>query len=394
MSGGVPRLLLRQQWPRIVHRGDSWQHQTIDREGIGGGVMRKAIIYTGFLAVLILTLMFPRGEMQANAAAHPQQQGQQQEQKQQPRPGAPGNTQITVSSQLVNVDAVVTDDDGGFLTGLKKQNFRILEDGKPQIITNFTPSGEAPITIVILLEFRANMETGNFLAMVARYWAPEFLRNVKPNDWIALKDFDLKTTLDVDFTHDPQEIMRELYHMQVPLYSEANLFDAVLETLDQLQDVQGKKAILLIATGQDTFSKHTLDNTLKRLRQSDVSIYCIGLTQFFINTVSGLANVNTLQMQNQLRAFSELTGGNAWNPNMEGEVPGIMRTIALSLRNQYSLGYVPQASSLDGKYHKIKVELTMNDGTPFVFTDPKGKKKKFVVYARQGFTASKPVVGN
>ncbi len=353
--------------------------------------MRKAIIYTVLLSLVMFTLAFPHGGLQASASARPRQQGQQQ---QPPPPSTQGGTQIVVSSQLVNVDAVVTDEEGGFLTGLKKANFRILEDGKPQIITNFTPSGEAPITIVILLEFRANMETQNFLAMVARSWAPEFLRNVKPNDWIALKDFDLHTTLDVDFTHDPQEIMRELYHMQVPLFSEANLFDAVLETIDQLQDVQGKKAILLIATGQDTFSKNTLDKTLKRLRQADVSIYTICLIQYFLNALGSMGTVDTSQAYNQVRAFSELTGGQAWNPNMDGEVPGIMRTIALSLRNQYSLGYVPSASSLDGKFHKIKVELTNADGTPFVFNDQKGKKKKFVVYARQGFTASKPVVGN
>ena len=63
----------------------------------------------------------------------------------------------------MNVDAVVTDGDGNFLPGLKKENFRILEDGKPQIITNFTPSGEAPITIVLLIEFRAHFYTGKLL---------------------------------------------------------------------------------------------------------------------------------------------------------------------------------------------------------------------------------------
>ena len=230
--------------------------------------------------------------------------------------------------------------------------------------------------------------------MITRSWAPEFLRNVKANDWIALKDFDLKTTLDVDFTHDPNEVMRELYHMQVPLFSEANLFDALLETLDQLQDVQGKKSILLIASGFDTFSKHTLDNTLKRLRQSDVSIYCLGIGQFFLNVLGSSGGVDFAQAQNQLNAFAQLTGGQAWNPNFEGEVPGIMHTIAASLRSQYSLGYVPQGSSLDGKYHKIKVELVTADGSPFVFTDQKGKKKKLIVYARQGYTSTKPTVGD
>jgi Ca-activated chloride channel family protein len=202
-------------------------------------------------------------------------------------------------------------------------------------------------------------------------------------------DFDLKTRVDVDFTHDPYEILSELRQMQVPLYSEACLFDAVVETLGRLQDVHGKKAILLIASGHDTFSKHTLDQTLKIVRQSDVSIYVVSLTQNVLNATvpGGQGNITTDQAYNQIRAFAELTGGQAWNPNFDGEIPGIMRTVAANLRNQYSLGYSPGPASLDGKYHKIKVELTNPDGTPYVFTDVKGKKKKLVVYARQGYTA-------
>ena len=352
--------------------------------------MRRAILQAIILGVLGLGIVLAPAGREALAGGRVQQQGQQQQgQQQAPPQQLPGGAQITVAAQLVTVDTVVTDTDGNFLSGLKKENFRILEDGKPQIITDFSPAGEAPITIVILLEFRANMFTGNYSAMVARYWAPEFLNNVKKNDWIALMDFDLKTRVDVDFTHDPFEIQRELEHMVVPLFSESCVFDALLETLDRLQDVHGKKAILLIASGRDTFSKHTLDQTLKQVRQSDVSIYGLCITQNVLNATrpGGEGDINSSQAFNQMRAFSDLTGGQAWNPNMTGEVPEIMRTIAMSLRNQYSLGYNPAPSSLDGKYHKIKVELVNADGSPYAFTDAKGKKKKLVVYARQGFTA-------
>ncbi len=349
--------------------------------------MRRAILQAILLSVIGLAIALAPVGREALAGARTQQAQQQGQPQQSPPQQAPGSAQITVSAQLVTIDAVVTDTDGNFLSGLKKENFRILEDGKPQIISNFSPAGEAPITIVMLLQFSANIFTGNYEAMIARYWAPEFLRNLKKNDWVALMDYDLKTRVDVDFTHDPNAVLQELQHMVVPLFSEACMFDAVAETLDRLSDVHGKKAILLIATGFDTFSKHTLDSTLKIVRQSDVSIYSICLGQKFLNDTMRMGNVNYAQAFNQMRAFADLTGGQAWNPNFTGEVPDIMRSVAMSLRNQYSLGYNPAPSSLDGKYHKIKVELVNADGSPYVFVDPKGKKKKLVVYARQGYTA-------
>ncbi len=295
-----------------------------------------------------------------------------------------------MSTNLVNVDAVVTDDDGNFLRDLKKENFRILEDGKPQIITNFTPSGEAPITIVMLLQFRANMETENFIAMVARSWAPEFLRNVKTNDWIALKDFDLHTRVDVDFTHDPNEICGSFATCK----SRCSARRASLMRCRNDLTAPG-------CTGQegnsadgfriDTFSKHTLDKTLKTS-----PVRCVHLRHRPDSDLSECHLVADWQCRdsqtfNQLRAFSELTGGQAWNPNLDGEVPGIMRTIAASLRNQYSLVRSSGRVRSTGNITRSKWNW-MRDGTPFVLNDQKGKKKKFVVYAREGYTAAaKPV---
>jgi|SRR5579864_1387774 len=366
--------------------------------------MKRVILHSAILAVVTLVLIVtPRGMRASAAVSAPaasqqqtqppppptQQQGQQQSQQQAPQ----GNFQISVSAQLVNVDAVVTDGDGNFLPGLKKENFRILEDGKPQIITNFTPSGEAPITIVLLIEFRAHFYTGNYYAQMSTYWGSAFLNNLKKNDWIALEDFDLKTRVDVDFTHDPLEILREMQRMIVPLYSESCLYDAIDETIDRLAEVKGKKTILVVASGYDTFSKNTYDMTLKKLRQSDVGIYTIGTSQVMVdNSGQGIGNIGTQVAQQQMKVFAELTGGQAWTPEFDGQIPGIMDTIARSLRNQYGLGYAP--TSQDGKYHKIKVELVNADGTPMVVMNQKNKKIKFVVYARQGYTASKTQVGD
>jgi len=186
--------------------------------------------------------------------------------------------------------------------------------------------------------------------------------------------------------------------MVVPLYSESCLYDALGETIDRLAEVKGKKTILVVASGYDTFSKLTYDNTMKLVRQSDVGIYTIGTSQFIVDTnaaISGgssIGNIRSQVAQQQMKVFADLTGGQAWTPEFDGQIPEIMRTIAASLRNQYSLGYAP--TSQDGKYHKIKVELVNADGTPMVVTNQKGKKVKFVVYARQGYTAAKSASGD
>lgn len=327
-------------------------------------------------------------ELRAAAATPVPQQGQQSTPPQQQGQQPPGGYQISVASQLVDVDVVVSDGNGNFLPNLKKENFRVLDDGKPQIITNFTPIGEAPITVVLLIEYRARLYTGPYYANMTKYWASAFLNNLKKNDWVALMDYDLKTRVDVDFTHDPMEILDYMRQLQVPMFSESCIYDALAETLDRLHDVKGKKAILVVGTGQDTFSKLTFDKTLPIIRESDVSIYSIGTTQVMINNAGGgLSGMGVLQAQSQLKTFSELSGGQSWTPQFEGEIPEIMQTVAASLRNQYSLGYAPPTQ--DGKYHKIKVEILAPDGGPLTVLDQKGKKIKFLVYARQGYTASK-----
>jgi VWFA-related protein len=315
---------------------------------------------------------------------HSQAQGSQQPSQGQQQPSAQPNFAITATVPLVNVDVVVTDNDGNYLNGLTKENFRITEDGAPQVITNFGTT-DAPITVVLLLEF-SQLGYGWFLYN-ARNWADVFLHQMHPNDWVALESFNMRENVEVDFTHNPREIEQGLVSLIFPPFHEANLFDAVVDVTGRLQDVKGKKAILVLASGMDTFSKLTLDKTLSRLKETDVTIYCVGVAEeLFVRTVSG-GGLTYLQAQNQLRTFAEMTGGRSWFPRFDGEIPGIMADVAGSLRNEYSLGYISTNQNHDGKYRKIKVELVAADGGPYVVIDPKGKKRKFQVYARQGYVA-------
>ena len=367
-------------------------------------VMTKLILAYTLVAVLAygppLALAQNQGSQRAPSA--PPQSPQQQAPQSPPAPpsqapaqgqdqqqsGQPGFA-ISTTVPLVNVDVVVTDNDGNYLNSLKKENFRIIEDGAPQTITNFGTT-DAPITVVLLVEF-SQLGYGWFLYNAVR-WADVFLHQLKPNDWVALESFNMRSNVEVDFTHNPREVEQGLVSLYFPPFHESNIFDALIDVTDRLQDVKGKKAVLVLASGIDTFSRLTLDKTLAKLKQTDVTVYCVGVAeQLFVRTINN-GGLTYLQAQNQLKTFAEMTGGRTWFPRFDGEIPGIMADVAGSLRNEYSLGYISSNSNHDGKYRKLKVEVVADDGGPLTVLDQKGKKRKFQVYARQGYTAPSSTV--
>jgi VWFA-related protein len=315
---------------------------------------------------------------------------------QEQKPQEPGAT-IAVEVPVVTLDVIATTQHGDLLTGLKKENFRVLEDGQPQTIINAGPT-DAPITMVILMEFSARF--AGWYSYQAKYWATALFPNLKQKDWVALVTFDMKPRTEVDFTQNKDEVQRALYSLYFPGFSESNVFDALLDTVDRLKDVKGKKSVLVLASGIDTFSKHTLDQTMKQLRGTDVTIFAVGVDKPIQNWLElqghmgGMRDLTFAQAENQLKTFSAMSGGFAWFPQFDGELPGIMREVTEFLRHQYTITYTPTNHAADGKYRKIKVELVAPDGSPLTVTDQKGKKQKWVVYAKEGYTAPKGGVGD
>jgi VWFA-related protein len=337
----------------------------------------------------------PQGPGPAQQPAPPTPPTGQPKDQQQPAVKPP-QVAITVESNLVHVEAVVTDEDGNLLTNLKKENFRVLDEGQPQQISIFGPS-ESPMTIVILMEFSARF--WGYFGFKGETWAYGFLNHLTPKDWVAFKIFDIKPDLLVDFTHNIGEVRDAIISLNVPGFHEACVFDAVIETLDQLRDVHGKKSILLLATGYDTFSKHTLDQTYKKLKEEDVPIFAVGMGEdldLYSNGgrgLSGRREVDYVQAKNQLTQFANMTGGYAWFPRFQGEMPGIFNSVGAFLRSQYSIGFAPSSPN-DGKFHRLKLEVVDDSGNPMLVpTGKKGKMKKVVVYARNGYTSPRPLSG-
>jgi VWFA-related protein len=362
----------------------------------------RAIARVGILA----GMMAARGAAicaQAPAGPQPTSPGQDNSAPAQ-KPSTPqqqkpqeGGVSISVEVPVVTLDVVAATQNGDIIPGLKKENFRVLEDGQPQTITSFGPT-DAPITMVVLMEFSARFY--GWFGYQAKYWAGALFPNLNQKDWVALVTFDMKPRTEVDFTQNKQEVETAIYHLYYPGFSESNLFDALLDTNERLKDVKGKKSILVLASGVDTFSKHTLDQTMKQLRGTDTTIFVVGLDKPLSNylelhrSLGTLTRMDFLQGENQMKTFAQMTGGFAWFPQFDGEIPGIMREVAAFLRHQYSISYTPSNQNQDGKFRKIKVELVAPDGGPLIVNDQKGKKQKIVVYTREGYVPAKGGVGD
>ena len=290
---------------------------------------------------------------------------------------------IRSESDVVHLDVLVTDQDGRVLRALKKENFRVLDNGQPQVVTNFAPTS-APLTMVILMEYSGTAYS--YFAYKAANWGSMFVNYLEPRDWIALVTYDLKPSIRVDFTRNKASIRDALATLSFPQFRETNLFDSLLDTLDRLEEVKGKKSLLLIGTGANTFSSNTLGAVIDRIQRTDVTIFGVGLAESeYLRTHRG--NITYLQAKNQLDTFADETGGITYFPRFEGELPDIFRSIAGFLRSQYSIGFAPSNLAADGRYHKLKVEIVGPDGKPLQVTNEKGKRRKLVVYARRGYFA-------
>jgi VWFA-related protein len=364
------------------------------------------------LAGLMFFLCLPRGKAQEQQPPSPGPKSNVGEtvlvpKKTQPAPKPPVEEKhekinpndiytLSTTTDLVNVDVLVTTEDGQPIPTLGKKNFKVLDDGVPQTVTNFGIS-KAPMTIAMLIEFSDKYWGFLYLALRDSY---EFLNYMKPQDWVAVIDFDMQQHILTDFTHDRSQVEAALNQMRFPEFSEVNLYDALAFTLDRMKDIQGRKAILLIGTGCDTFSKLNYSDILKIVKASDTTIYPVSIFEFLTvrygenipcgpGTAGFGMSLNSLQARNAFQTIAKYSGGQAYFPRFEGELPEIYQQIAGQLRSQYSLGFIPTNPTKDGKFHKLKVELVSPQGEPLKIVDQHGKKVKYRVVSRDGYYAPK-----
>ncbi len=307
--------------------------------------------------------------------------------------GATYSLRVDVPIVSLNVN-VVLDKTHQFVPGLKAPNFLVLEDGVEQQVQTVRMA-QTPITAVMLLEFAANSYA---YIRDMQNSSVAFYHSLRKDDYVAVITYDLKTHILTDFTSNRDVLADSLRSLTIPGFSDTNMFDALYETLDRTSRIEGRKYIILIGSGRDTFSKLTLDKILAKVKATpNVTIFTIGTGALATELrdarggMGGIARMDNLQAQNQLKTFAQMTGGLYFYPMFEGALPDIFSQINDSIRNEYVLTYRPTNNKNDGTYRKVKVLLVDNEGKPLQMQDEKKKPLKYSVIARDGYKAKLPV---
>lgn len=371
----------------------------------------------------------PTGEGKKNTRPSPEELKKAEEEKkrlEEEKNAVFDPTVEKIETNIVNVDAVVFNKKTGqIITGLKKENFAIFEDGVKKDISNFaTP--ESPITVTLVVEYsrwseyfgRASggyFEPGTY--EVLRPVAHFLTRFIKPpNDYASVIAFDLRPTTITDFTNDPKRIQDTitLLLQNRPAFTDSNLYDALkfaliggkgdavaLENSKKDTAEYGgmvnvkarRKAIILVASGINTFGGSSYDEIRRIIQEAGIPLYIISTANLFCakycdyldpaNARPGEPDRLTfLQAQNQMDTFAKESGGMHYAMRFTSEAPDYLNSFNSMLRNQYSLAYDLNEPHPPGKKYKLQVKVDVDgDG---VYDD-----KAYVVRHKPFYTTPK-----
>ena len=262
---------------------------------------------------------------------------------------APAAQEPTFKSgtRVVPVITTVTDGSGRLVPSLEKEDFTILDNGKPQDITFFLNEVQ-PFNVVVMLDYSASMTANLDLLKAA---AEQFLLRMLPADKGQVGAFSDKIQMSGTFTSDRDDLIGALDELQFG--NPTRLYDAINESMAALRSTDGRKVVLVFTDGDDTASRLDLGDVLERARDEEIMVYAIGLQSDYFN---GMRQVRT-RPDRGLKRLAEETGGGYFELKKSDDLSPTFTRVAQELHSQYTLGFVPAV--LDGKEHKL--ELRMRD---------------------------------
>ena len=255
-----------------------------------------------------------------------------------------------VEVNLIELPVSVTDSAGLPIGNLGQKNFRVLENGTPQKITNFDAASNLPIAVGLLIDHSGSMKPR---MQATKDAAIAFLKSIlKPTDRAFVAPFAFESTRDVPFVSDVPALQA-----QVDSIPEANggtsLYDAIVTALYRFRNLQGRKALIILTDGEDTTSRIPYDEMLMYSRASRVPLYFIGIGLGFTD-FSGTAKMKSLAAE---------TGGVVYlikNVKTLGET---YAQLEKDLRSQYLIAYSSESSRNDNRYRTIEVKVDRQDAT-------------------------------
>ncbi|MEW6128223.1 MAG: VWA domain-containing protein [Acidobacteriota bacterium] len=259
---------------------------------------------------------------------------------------------VKIGTNLVSMTISVTDPYGRFVTGLSQDNFEIFDEKVKQQIALFTDE-DSPVSIGVVYDVSGSMKERIARSVRA---VKRFIETSHDDDDFFLIGFNDRARLVQDFTTSGDQLVSHLTFVQ-PKGSTA-LYDASYLGVEKLaQGRHKKKALLIISDGQDNNSRYTYKELRNRVKEADVQIYAIGITDPYSDSLAGFG-------RSVLEEITRMTGGRAFFPNAynEPELVEICTRIALELRHQYSIGFYPSDTSSEAKWRRLQVKVNPPKG--------------------------------
>lgn len=267
----------------------------------------------------------------------------------------PSDQPVKVKTDLVTMTLTVQDLYGRYVSGLKKQAFRIFDNNQEQEITFFSDA-DAPISIGIVFDVSGSMSGEKI--QKARKALERFVATNHPSDEYFLIAFNERAQLLLNRTRDAQAAL-DKFTLVKPAGNTA-LYDAVYLGVEKVTlGSRQKKALLIISDGQDNSSRYNFGEVRRLTKESDVVTYAVG-----INDAGDAGSTLGMQGQAFLDELTSVTGGKSFYPQSDVEMDEIFERIALELRHQYTVGYTPKDFQPDGKWRKVKVKVNPPRGLP------------------------------
>jgi VWFA-related protein len=263
---------------------------------------------------------------------------------------------IRVDSTLVLIPVTVTDPYDRFVTGLDKEDFRILEDKKEQDIVHFS-SEDAPLSVGVVFDCSGSM--GKKLEK-SRQAVAQFFKTANPEDEFFLVQFNDTADLVEPFTKNVEKIQNRLTFTHPE--GRTALLDAIYLALHEMKKGRNsRKALLLISDGGDNSSRYTETEIKNLVKEADVQIYAIGIYE----PIGARSRTpEELSGPGLLTDIAEQTGGRQYAIDNLAELADIAAKIGVELRNQYIIGYSPNNQERNGKYRRVEVRVNQPRGLP------------------------------
>ena len=286
---------------------------------------------------------------------------------QQPRtaftPATADDGRVSISTEIISVTVSITDAQGRFITGLPKEAFQVYEDKVAQEISFFS-AHDAPASIGIVFDLSGSMQGEKIRR--AREALSHFIQTSHPDDEYCLVGFNDHAQVLMENTNDGAALLNRLAGIQPG--GDTALYDAVVLGLEQIGHGKWpRRALIIISDGEDNNSRMTYKKIRQMVKEADVMIYGILIRDYVPRGIGDLV----------MDELSSVSGGKYFLAENTDQMAEAFEKIALELRQQYSIGYVPAGFVADGKWRKIKIKVT-----------PPASSPRIIVRAREGYYAA------